>query len=81
MLYVGDGSRPCVDSCLGVSVILSIEGQSVELSLDVVPDDSHLRKSTIECFGGRHIEDVTDTEDVAILFVLESVLVNVEVSG
>ena len=80
VLYVGNGSRPCVDSCLGVSVILGIEGQSVELSLDVVPDDSHLRKSTIEGFGGRHIKDVTDTEDVAILFVLESVLVNVEVS-
>lgn len=81
MLDVGDGVRRGVEGSLGVSVVLGIEGEAVELSLDVVPQDSHLAETSVEGLGGGDVGYITETEDVVVGLVLEGGGVDVQVSS
>ena len=50
----------------------------IHLSHKVVPNNVKLLESAVECLGGGHIDYISQPEDVTILFVLESVRVNIQ---
>ena len=64
-----------------VTVVLSVQWQSVELLLDVVSQNVKLRNSAVEGLGGWHVSDVTQTENVVVLNVLKGSWVDVQQSG
>ena len=65
---------------LGVAVIFSIEGQVIQISLDVVPHDCYLGQSSVEGFGGGCVDNITQTKNISILFVLEGLPIHIEES-
>jgi len=76
--HVGEGILAKVDRGLGVTGIESIEVLSFDVVVEVVSDDVDLVESSPEGFGGGHVVDISDTENVGVFLVLEGFVVNVQ---
>ena len=81
VLNVGDRVGRSVESSLRVSVVLGVEGETVEPALDVVSQNCHLAEPAVEGLGGGDVGDITETENVIVGLVLESGGIDVEISS
>lgn len=63
---------------LGVTIILSIQALSLEVSGNVVSHNRELGESSPEGLGGGDVVDVSQTEDVLVLSVSESSGIDIE---
>lgn len=73
--------RRSEDADLGIAIVVSVEGKSVEFSFDVMSDDCNLGDSSVERFCGGGVDDIAKTEDIVVFLMLEGVWVYVKVSG
>lgn len=78
MLDVGNASLGNGEVHFAVSVVLGVERKSVESPLNVVPHHSDLSQTSVEGLSGRNVQDISDTENILIVLVLEGLWVNVE---
>lgn len=76
----GDGSFSEIEWDLSVSIVVGVEGLSVQVSDKVVSDDVNLLPSSEEGLGGWDIIDVSETEDVVVLLVSEGLDIDVQES-
>ena len=58
-------------------VIFCIHRQTIYLSLNVVSDNGNLVDASVEGFCGRYIEDIANSENIVVFFVLQSVFINI----
>ena len=61
-----------------ISIIFCVRGKIVQGSFNIVADDVKLTEASIESLGGGQVGDITESEDVAELIMLEGELVNIE---
>ena len=80
MLNTDDVALTHRDVRLGISIVFGIKGQVIEVSLDVVPHNCNLRQSSVEGLGGWCVDNITQTKNISILFVLKSLPIHIQES-
>ena len=80
VLDVGSRAGRGVEGDLRISIVLGVEGEPVELPLDVVAHHCHLAESSVEGFSSGGVDDVAESEDIVVLLVLQGGRVDIEVS-
>lgn len=71
-------AHPRVKQCRTGPIVLCIQGKSIHLLFEVIPDNVKLVKATVECFGSGDIVDISQPKDIIVLFMLESLRINIE---
>lgn len=78
MLNLCDTSLSKIEGDLGISIILSVEGLSIEVSCKVVSDNVDLLPSSEETLGGRDIINISQSKDILVFSVSEGLVVNIK---
>jgi len=60
------------------TIVFSVRGQAIELSLDVVPDNMELVETTPESLGSWQVSNITESENIRVFFMLKSVGVDIK---
>lgn len=63
---------------LGVPIVLCIQGLAIQASLEVISDNVNLLPSSEKCFSGGKVAYVTQTENIFIFSVSQSLNVNIQ---
>jgi hypothetical protein len=66
------------DRDLREPIIEGVERLALKRSLEIVSDDMNLGEAGPKGFGRREVANITQTEDVLVLLVSESLVVNIE---